>query len=262
MMFLFLSLLLIMDLRNRTLKKAVIPFYIMNVLGFLWIIFCPGNVNRRHTEMMAYFPGYGKYSLVRKIFEGVCSLLRAVFDAQGMATLTIVFTLLLLFFAFQNKRSLGIKLLTAVLLLYECVRLICSAADKFLHRPLAHGMLAGDYRTDTKAAVLGLVMLFCFLIVIYGNTVGMKKQIILFGALFSAMATKLVLGFSLAFLASGERTSIFWTFTLMLTALYLMEKYEGLLTIFHKKWFTAGVVLMNVGLFLLNYFLVCSGIIW
>lgn len=222
MMFLFLGLLFIVDVRNRAFKKAVIPFYVINVLELLWTLSCPGNANRRHVEIVEYFPEYGEYSFARMLYEGWCSLLRGLFDVRGLAILTIAFTVLLLYLAFQNKRPMGIKLLTAIVLLYECAKFLYSGMDMIFHKVLRSGRFLWEYRDNPRAAILGRVMLVCFLIALYGNTVGLKEQPLLFGALFSAMATKLILGFSLAFLASAERTSLFLAFTLMLLALFLM----------------------------------------
>lgn len=261
-MMLFLGLTLFVDIRGKTFKKAVIPFYIINVLELLWIFFCPGNVQRRSIETLAYYPQYSEYSLVRKVYEGVCSLLKSMFDVRGMAILTTAFTILLLYLAFRNKRPLAVKLLTALVLLYECAKFLYSAVDMLFQRKLRSGRFLWEYRDEPRAAVLGCVMLVCFLIALYGNTTGLKEQILVFGALFSGMATKLILGFSLAFLESGERTSLFLAFVLMLLTLFLIEKKESCFAAFHKNWFTAGLILMNMGLFLWNYMLVCVDTMW
>lgn len=262
MMMLFLGMLLIADIRKKAFKKAVIPFYIINVIELLWILFCPGNANRRHVETVAYFPKYGEYSVARMVYEGICSLLRGMFDVRGMAILTIAFTILLLYLAFLNKRPLAVKLLTALVLFYESAKLLYSAVDMIFQKKLRSGRFLWEYRDNPRAAVLGCVMLVCFLIALYGNTAGLKEQIFVFGALFSGMATKLILGFSLAFLASGERTSLFLAFALMLLALFLIEKYESHFAVFYKRWFVAGLILMNTGLFLWNYFFICRDTIW
>lgn len=263
MMFLFLGLLLIVDIRERNFKKALIPFYVINLLELLWILCCPGNRNRRLVETRDYFPEYAQYSFARKVFEGLCSLLSGLFDIRGMIILTTAFTLLLLYLSIRNQKPLAIRLLAVFVLLYEGAKYVYFGMEWLSdHKMLRARLLLTGYRDLPAAALLGSAVLFCLLLVLCVNAGGIKERILLLGALLCAMATKLILGFSLAFAASGERTSLFLAFTLMLSALFLIEKYEGQMAFFHRRWFMAGLVLMNLTLFAWNYVLVCSTRIW
>ena len=72
-----------------------------------------------------------------------------------------------------------------------------------------------DYRLSAPAAIAGCLALACMFAACWYVTRGMGGQLEFLGILCSAAATKVVLGFSLAFQVSGERTSIFLAFTLI-----------------------------------------------
>lgn len=257
MMLLLLTMILVKDLWDKKFKKAVLPFLAVNLIEFLWILLCPGNSCRRNSETTSYYPVYEEYSFIHKVYEGISSLLRALFDIRGMVIITLTCVILLLYLVLKNKSAVWIKAAAMIPVFYT--------AGKFVRQVLIQ--IAGkgetniffmDYRESTWAAALGCMVLICIFTVCWHITRNMEGQSLFLGAFLAGAATKIVLGFSIAFYVSGERTSIYLTFILILAALFLIEKYEDFFRVLEKKKFLFGILLINFGLFLLNYLLIVS----
>lgn len=257
MFLIFLSILLVSDLKDKKLKKPVLPFYVINILEFILIFFCPGNACRKNAEIVSYYPDYSNYKLWSKIYEGGCSLLKALFDIQGMAVITLAAIMFFIYLSYRNKTSKLIKGMAFFSLFYGILKFVYSAMVmlKGINIPLL------DYRQNKIAAVLGGLVVLCILVVCYANIKDMKEKFLVLGALFAAAATKVVLGFSLAFLVSGERTSIYLTFVVIILILFLIERYEDILLVFKKKWFCVCLCMMDLLLFVWNYYCICKNII-
>lgn len=256
MSLLVLGIFLARDVYNRKLKKSILPFFLLNIAEFMWILTCPGNACRKNVEISSYFPSYGTYSFMYKIYEGVCSLLKALFDIWGMVIITVAFLLLLLYLALREKAPTAVKLTLAFPLCYIIVKLICTKGMAILEKPLPAIFM--DYRLSAPAAIAGCLALACMFAACWYVTRGMGGQLEFLGILCSAAATKVVLGFSLAFQVSGERTSIFLAFTLIFASLFLIGKNEPLFQFLGEKKFLLGLGAMDVMLFLWNYYLIVS----
>lgn len=257
MSLLVLGIFLAKDIWDKKFKKSILPFLMLNLAEFVWIITCPGNEGRAYTEIAAYYPIYGEYSFIHKVYEGVCSLLKALFDMWGMAIITSACILLLAYLIFQKKGPALFKIAAVVPLCYIVMKFAYTKAMLALGRPL--NILFVDYRLSVPAAALGCLVLACVLAACWYATRGMGEQLVFFGVLGSAAATKVVLGFSLAFLMSGERTSIFLAFTLIVAALFLIGKHEPWFQFLGTKKFLLALGAMDVMLFLWNYYLIVSG---
>lgn len=243
------------DIKNKKFKKSLIPFFIINVIEFIAIYRCPGNANRKYVEMISYYPEYQEYSLRSKIYEGICAMLKGIFDIRGMAFVTITILGLLVYLSFVNKKFFGIKIMSVVALLYSVVKFISSAVPQ-----MEENTIFGDYRINIPATILGGCVLCCTLVVCYANVKKLEECMMLGWFMACAAATKVILGFSIAFLVSGERTSIYMEFILIMVALFLIKKFEDVLTIFKKTWFCIGVYFVNIILFVWNYYCICRGV--
>lgn len=247
MLLLFLGILLIKDIWDKKFKKALIPFYILNLAELAWILFCPGNTGRKETEIKFYLPIYEEYSLKHKVYEGICSLLKTLFNPWGMIIITFFCVLLLIYLAFKKRSPLAIKIIALIPIPYIILK---CAADGFFKL---------EYREHPEAAALGFLVLICIFITCFYVSKGLAEQFVFLGALCSGAATKIVLGFSIAFYLSGERTSIFFAFTLILASLFLIEKHENLFHFLKQKGYILVVSLLNIALFIWNYYLIVSG---
>ncbi|MCI8991233.1 MAG: hypothetical protein HFG80_00665 [Eubacterium sp.] len=245
-LFLFLGMLLVWDIRKKKLKKAVLPFFLLNIAELIWILTCPGNACRQNAETVTYFPEYGGYSFLHKFREGVSVLLKALFESQGIAVVTAACLLVLIYLAFKNRTSVVTKAAAIIPFCYIIVEAVMTTAGK-------GEKWFGEYRRNGEAVILGCVMLLCMCIAFLGVTQNMEERILLLGSLCFGAATKLVLGFSPAFYASGERTSIFLAFVLIPVFLFLIGKSEKSFRIFNTKPFIIGFVVLDV-IFFLNQF--------
>ncbi len=122
-------------------------------------------------EISSYFPSYGTYSFMYKIYEGVCSLLKALFDIWGMVIITVAFLLLLLYLALREKAPTAVKLTLAFPLCYIIVKLICTKGMAILEKPLPAIFM--DYRLSAPAAIAGCLALACMFAACWYVTRGM-----------------------------------------------------------------------------------------
>lgn len=259
MFLLFMGMILINDFVKKSLKKTVLPFYLINIIEFFIIFFCPGNANRKKVEVSAYFPIYEDYSLIHKVYEGICAMLKALFDVRGMAIITMTGVVILIYLSFKNKRAVYIKTIGIICFIYQIAEFIYS-----IGLPAKLGISVGilnSYRDNVPAAVVGIVVTAGIAVLGYANIGKDEDKWIVLGALVSAAATKLVLGFTVAFLVSGERTTIFLAVTIILILLHFIEKYEEKISLLDQKWFQIVGIGANVLLFAWNYYSICNGVI-
>ncbi|MCI8484630.1 MAG: hypothetical protein HFH41_09860 [Lachnospiraceae bacterium] len=254
---LILGMFLVKDLWDKKLKKAVLPFFVLNLAEFIWILTCPGNAFRKYGETVAYYPIYEDYSLIQKVYEGICSLLKGLFDVRGGILITLTCLLLLGYLVFKNKSSVFMKVTAVIPVIYVVVKCVNEKFQILTGLEGINGFLM-DYRSSKRAAVLGCLMLACIFLTCYYVTRKLEEQMMFLGILGAASATKAVLGFSLAFLVSGERTSIFLTFTLILSALFLMEKNEDLFAFMAKKKCMLLLAVLNLGLLIWNCYSIAN----
>lgn len=248
LMLLLLLGILFCDIRKREFRKSLIPFYFINIVEFIIILTCPGNACRRNAETVSYYPVYGEYSFFHKVYEGICSLLKGIFDEKGMAVLTITILLLFIYLSFYNRQNVFIKLMSVMAFTYSVIKVM-----SFKVNILGTNRFFSDYRGSIGATVLGCCILGAIWMVCCANAKTIPERIGITWVMLSAAATKIVLGFSLAFLVSGERTSIYMFFVLLMLALYFIQKHEEL-EIFKKRWFFVGVCSVNLLMFAWNYY--------
>lgn len=258
MMLLLFGVILFRDFRNKKLKRKVLPFFVINLLEFFWILFCPGNANRRVVEAVSYFEDFLEFSFQHKIYEGISSLLRALFDVRGMVIVTFSCSIILFYLVFQKKSAIWVKILVIIPTVYIVAKVVREIFFMMTGKVEANALFL-DYRQSKWAAAFGCMVLICFFVAGYHITKEVEERDLLIAALCAAAATKIVLGFSLAFLVSGERTSIYLTFSLIMSALFLIEKFEDFFLFLEKKACVFGIVVINIGLFLWNYLLILSG---
>jgi hypothetical protein len=156
-----------------------------------------------------------------------------------MVIITVAFLLLLLYLALREKAPTAVKLTLAFPLCYIIVKLICTKGMAILEKPLP--AIFVDYRLSVPAAIAGCLALACMFAACWYVTRGMGGQLEFLGILCSAAATKVVLGFSLAFQVSGERTSIFLAFTLIFASLFLIGKMSRCSNFWGKRNFCWGL---------------------
>lgn len=250
MLLLFLGLMLLVDLHEKKLKKAIVPFYMINLAEFIWIITCPGNRERMNTETNVLFPAYKEYSFPHKIYEGVYTVINTLLSIWGLLILTAVCAILLIYLSFRNKKPLYIKTLAFVPLLYGGIR-----ASYELYTLLSKHYL-GVFSGSVPETILDALVLVCLLVVLYSNTAGMKGRLLFFGGLLSALATKAMLGFTVNYMVSGQRTSMFLGIYLIVACLFLIEQHEDVMTVFKAKAFRAILLAADIALVFWNYFLI------
>lgn len=233
------------DYKNNSVKKTLIPLGIINLLELLWMLLCPGNPLRNHLEAQYFLPEYEQYSLKRKMYEGLSCLLKAVFDKNGLGYITFFILLLLAYLTCKNKKAVSIRIVSIFTLCYSVLKLMsvnCVYLSKI--------SIFVDYRANKLAAIVGsFTLILCFLLCISY----MENKLEMIWLFVAGGATKAVLGFSLAFFASGERTSIFLGAILIFAALKIVQEHEKEFLFFDRKWFYAVLGIVNIGLFIGNY---------
>lgn len=252
LMLLCISGIFFYDIRRKEFKKLLLPFYIINIVEFILIYTCPGNASRRHTETISYYPIYEGYSFLHKVYEGICSMLTGLFHANGMAVITITVLALLIYLSFLNNQTVIVKIISIIVFAYSILKRISAKIVV-----IENNIFFKDYRTSIPATILGCLILVGILAVCCFNIKKISECIGVVWVLSAAAATKVILGFSVAFLVSGERTTIYMTFVVIMLALYLIQKYEDTLVILKKNWFCFGICLTNLMLFAWNYYYLC-----
>ena len=241
------------DIIKKNLHTMVLPFWVINVIEFVIIATCPGNDCRLETETAAYYPVYAEFSFAGKVRMGIASLLQSVFTKNHVVLVMFAGLFMILYIMHKNKKSVFMQVLVALVIGYSVIR------NVFVKYGVMNALFPPYYRDSKIASLVGLVVLFALFVVLVYLLKEYECGKLAIVSLIAAVATKVVLGFSLAFMVSGERTSIFLAITIMIVVLYVVQKKEAVIA--NDKIFLAGVVVFGVAAMILNCNLLLSGLI-
>lgn len=176
--------------------KYVMLQFVLTVMGFVYILLCPGNAVRSVTEAETWLPEFTSYSILDKLISGSAATIKSIFVQENTGFLVMTFLLAVLVWCCNKKwfnRFLSF-IPACTMLLFTEVRRMFGADHPFLNLSNLDGFLL---------IIVCVIVLFS-LFLLYGKNVCF---FIAAGLYLLALSTKVVIGFSPTIIVSGERTS-------------------------------------------------------
>lgn len=226
--------LFIIDLwRKKKLTKFIIFQFFLALASFLFIILCPGNGMRKELEMDRWYPTYGKFHLVHKVYLGIVSMI-AVSTFELNILLLILSVILLLVSIYQKKKPIWIFIASMPLMIISMFSVfpnLFASAFPGVGRVIDY---AGTFtqmvpyiafnQVETYM-VLGLCLLLIGSITLTCYTCAKEKERLLIPLVaLAGFASRIMMGFSPTVYASGKRTFLFLNFAFIILIIYFSKE--------------------------------------
>lgn len=244
-------------LRDRRISLYVGLLLAVETVSLVWIAVCPGNRVRALQEVANYAESFEEMSFGMKLYMGLYNVDRLFVTQVNPVFFPIAVILMVLVYKLTGHFiKTGIAAIPFVLQLAHA--LLPSAMPRV--GALFQRTIATTYELDLVglyvycipiylAAIIGSMLYSLYLIL------GDKKEcfwstIVILGAGF---ASAVVMGFSPTLFASGERTMLFFCFTLLYTGLVCIRRgREQVRVSGTEKWFYGSMAAFWIGANVVN----------
>lgn len=213
--------------------KLPVFVYIIFVVSLIMLGYhglCPGNANRKMIETASYYPEFGNFSLIDKIFLGLMTTI----SISLVAPIYIVyfFNIVLLYLIYKNKKNIKDIMLFGT---FTFINLILSVSDKFralpimnqLFKPFSHYMyLITNINYSQIEMYLIILYFILFLAVSFymiKKYLGIKIMFIAGVCILAAFCARVILGFSASIFISGTRTFVNSCFLIFIASLICLN---------------------------------------
>lgn len=211
---------------DKKLNWFLLTSFIMNFSSLIFIITCPGNVNRNISETATWFPEYGSISLFRKLEIGYSSTLFEFIMKPNLVFL--IFAVLLFICVMLKHKSMSYRLISFIPL---ACNLIFGFLSEFfpeilgIRNSLTHYGTGLGFRPVTwiPDIVLSLVCA-CIIISLYVSFEHKKMFILTTSILLLGFISRMVMSFSPTIWASLTRTFIFMYTSIIMCSFILYQK--------------------------------------
>ena len=221
-LFLVYTFFLIDIILKKKYKAILFIIYAIIILNLILILTCPGNENRKIDEEKNYYPGYSDLSLVKKLSQGLTSMMNYVVKSGRIPFLALLLLIAYVLWIGNNKKFykfLGISPLVLSLGYREFSRILIEAGKEDF---MKNTMLYIIFENIVYILILALIGICIYKI--FSEKKGMKKIVPLF-IYFVGIISRYVMAFSPTIYASGERTAYFWYISIcILIVLIIKEK--------------------------------------
>ncbi len=240
------SFYLLYCLKKKLDYKYVLLALIVGVIGFIFMITCPGNANRGVDQITLIFPDYISANIFDKVYLGTVSMFSTILN--NVLIYWFMSLIMMLFIVSKKENSIN-KVIGIGQFVVSSFMFVLRFYDSALNK----NYYIFNYYTDSGNAFnMGIFMLCVLAIVLY---------VYLFYVLFKdkalpvilifliGLASRVIIGFTPTVFFSGFRTTCFTYFALLvIIAIMLKENLKYLSSRSYKVLTTSFVVLV-----LINY---------
>lgn len=211
---------------KKHFSKALILNFALAVASFIFIITCPGNGQRKISELH-WFPGFENLSVIQKAAMGFLTSTSELFYVENKVY--FVFICVLLVAVWMTHKKWTVRVLGALPLLYylfsvKALQIIFKLFPSLeIYTPTQY---IGEISSfDNLTFYLYCVINLCVLLLVFldvflalNKTKVFPIAVLTLGA---GIASRVIIGFSPTIFISGDRTAIFLTFSFIIVSALL-----------------------------------------
>lgn len=216
-------------------KRKISFFVILNIVLIIasgtYIFTCPGNWVRKKQEVKNWFPDFGTLSFFRKIEIGISSTVYPILFKNNVPMLFLSSTLLIIINTFKNS------LVKASTMIIFVMTLVFGVLGKylvdlypnisFLYSILGkYGILSLSNLKSFVPYIMFLIEFITLLIIILFLIKDNRKNIDIFIILLIGFGSRFMLCFSPTVWVSGNRTALFFYFSMIIASCLLISRYH------------------------------------
>ena len=222
-----------MIIKDKKIHPYIIIQDVLIIACLIFILTCPGNYVRNQTEIIRHFKDLGTLNLLDKISLGLTSTI-ALLVGEGNLVYTL-FTFLILVYIFSNYKEKIYRIVSLIpflsailvkLLMYTSY-IFYSYIGAFQKMLVEEQVMINAATCNNLVYTLPLILAFaniiCIvlsLLVIFKN---LKNNIAVLIFLIG-LASRLIIGFSPTIWVSGERTMIFFEFSMIIISILIWQE--------------------------------------
>lgn len=229
----YLLFAILMIIRDKKIKPYMVINTVLAIASLIFILTCPGNYVRQESEIANYFKDMEMYTFLDKLGLGFTTTMGFLIGKGNLVY--VVFTLLICVYVFSNHKE-------ALYRVIACIPFVTSLTGYFgrdiisqvyPHLTSFYDLLASEEVLLTAATSNNLlyavpvifsmgiiVCLIMSLLLIFKN---LKNNVALLVFLIG-LASRLIMGFSPTIFVSGNRTMIFFEFSMIIGALLIWQE--------------------------------------
>lgn len=215
---------------DRKLNWFLLLGFVINFASLIFIITCPGNVSRKASEIVTWFPDYGDLSLFRKIEMGYSSTLFKFIMRPNL--IFLFFAIVLFVCVFLKQKNIFYRVISLI-------PVLCNFIFSFfvkLYGDFFPGLLEIKYSLTQYGTGLSLdpstwipdiiLSLVCISILISLYVIFENKKMFIFTIfiLLLGFASRMMMSFSPTIWASNTRTFIYMYISILICSIILFQQ--------------------------------------
>lgn len=213
-----------------SIRYIVIQF-LFTVLNIIYFAVCPGNKLRLQEETANWFSYYSEFTFIKKIELGISSTLKTLLLEKNIYLLIFILILSILLWKKYEKWIFRLSALFPAL----AIIMLQTAYDRWGDTKLPNSLVTpiGTFYHDNLSSAIpviiySILLFICctILINIYLLYENSWKTILLAGIFLLGLMSKAMLGFSPTIWSSGNRTSLFLIYCLIICSIILLNDWN------------------------------------
>lgn len=223
----------LMIIKDKKIHPYIIIQDVLIIACLIFILTCPGNYVRNQTEIIRHFKDLGTLNLLDKISLGLTSTI-ALLVGEGNLVYTL-FTFLILVYIFSNYKEKIYRIVSLIpflsailvkLLMYTSY-IFYSYIGAFQKMLVEEQVMINAATCNNLVYTLPLILAFANIICIVLSLLVIFKNLKNNSAVLIfliGLASRLIIGFSPTIWVSGERTMIFFEFSMIIISILIWQE--------------------------------------
>lgn len=215
--------------KTKKLSKICVLFLIISFMSLLFIILTPGNASRNAIELSTWYPDYKTLSIIDKITLGIIPTVSYYVSRYNM--IFIVFSLLLCYIAFKNKKSIENKIISLIpiilLILFKISKYtggyLLYIKNIFADQSLAVNATNYNNISSYFLIIISFTILFS---IMYSLKESFKNYYYILLVFLAGFCSRFIMGFSPTIFSSSIRTFTYFNLVLIIILLYIIKDYK------------------------------------
>ena len=232
----------IYSILSKKISKFSIGSLIISLLSLILILTCPGNSLRNISEVSINYPEYASFGFIQKIGLSFSTIMTEYMTNYNVLLFVLCVILSLIIFKKNKNKIIKIISIIPALVIFisnYCSRILDKISPKllifrnvFLEDNIRRYVFEKPKLLLITGVSITFIIMICYIIIKalqekekFTIKRFMEKYYILLIFLIG-LASRLIIGFSSSIFASGFRTNIFFDFSIIISTILFINKYE------------------------------------
>lgn len=229
----YLLFTILMIIKNKKIHPFMIIQTILIIASLIFILTCPGNSVRTESEIVEYFKDFEMLTFLDKIGLGFTSTMGLIVEKANIVFLMMCITIAVYVFTNYKEKLYRIVAIIPICSMFVACFSIYSTNLVFPYFAGFRGLLTEEQVMLTAAnsnnllytipfmfATVNFICVIMSLLLIFKN---LKNNIGLL-VFFVGLASRLIIAFSPTVFLSGERTMLFFDFSMIIVTLLVWQE--------------------------------------